>query len=1065
MPNIPVLDLNNYSRILSLLDQRDIALWIEKPFADSVSTDALADLIRLPWSVVLSDAGDEHLIENLEMSEPIDSALVRRRGFVQIVDGDPRDVVLPPRSMPLLLLNGRASSTSRGMAAAARRINMLQELTRRSVKQLVILCGPSPTVPDDFDALWSDGFRTSLTVVSDDPDAQTNWSGWLQTAGAQAIGLHRDHPEQFCRRLYSEFVSARGERQFLRIRSIDGKMQRLDVSGLDDPEHPLLGAFQLLADSELAPLMPEDLSVSDIETFFKDAAGSWRPYAAGMPWQRDETSLSAVHRALRRLDRGPRADASEAHNFFITAESGAGATTFIRRIAFDTASHGYPTLIAGRPPFSPNATDVVHFLTRILERSREEDINPSSERLYEAPCVIIFDQSHWEGREDEAITFVRELDRGGRRAVIIVVTGPYVNLTLEGSVHFRHLTHLTHEVSAEQALALGRHLNKYLSIHGSTRSEGDWRGFYQASAVQAGQGIASFWIALSFWVQRQFDMGETVQSWIYRRFREAVRDAEVGLAIIRIAAFSTERQPLPDDLLPQSVDWPVTEKLSDLQKDIAPLGLIRVRGEQERYWAMIHDLLGRYLLTALFYDDSAKEQYGFSSAQNPEHLRFLALRELSSDRALERKSLREIAESFAVNIFKIDPGHGRATFAPFWREVLSALDEMPRSLWTTSRPFLHHTAVSRRRIAADREQFHMDNEERADLLNRAVRDLEFALTVHATDDAESDMNLLNSLAHAYHDLANVETERGAERSIVERLLTNARERTRQAYALNPDSTFVIETYARDLIAEAKVDPSLAAYNAIEVLNIAYATMWRENAERRRHALGRLADEALEILLTNLGPESAKNETESEASAIAKALHALKKGIDNNLRLGLDEYPPENRIRAAELLAKPILLGNPQAIRLRYSLTCIDQPYSFPLQLELLQSLTGGTSAFSPQMRLEYAVLLHQCDRHFEADRQFRDLRKLWRREDHYVEVPDRIRWLFGKDGTSRRQVHATVTASGEGRYFAKVREFGNLALVFRPQEFPQGSVRPGAIIRGQVSFGHNGPFLRPLTQG
>lgn len=1065
MTKIPVLEIQNFSQILSLLDQRDVALWIEKPFAGSASSEALANLVRLPWSMVISEAADEDFITELEQNEPVDSLLVQRRGFVQIVDSDPREVVLPPRALPLLLLNGRGPHAPRGMAAMARRLNMLQELARRSVKQLIVLAGTVSEIPTDLDDLWSDGFRASITVVSDNPEAKTTWSEWQQRTSAPTIGVYGGSPESFCRELFSQFVEPRGERLFIRMRSVDGTLNRVDITGLDDPEHPLLGTYEILADRELTPLSPTDLKSEDVERFFKDVSASWRPFAAGMPWQRSSDAWPTVQRILRRLDRDQRVDKPEAHNLYVRAESGAGATTFVRSIAFAAAADGYPTLIAGVSPFSPNATDVVHFFTRVIDRGKGDSTSTRSERLYEVPFLIVFDRAHWEGREDDIVGFVREIERSGRRAVVIVVTGPYLNAAVEGNPRFRHLLDLTHEVSIDEALNLGRHLNQFLAPHGSTRSDIDWRRFFAASSLQANLGIASFWIALSFWVQRQFDMGETVQAWVYRRFREAVRDPAVALGIIRIAALSTERQPLPDDLLPETADWPVTDRLFDLQKEIAPLGLVRIRAERERYWGMMHDLLGRYLLTALFYDSKSRDAFGFASAENPEHLRFLALRELSRQKAFERPSLREIAESFAVTIFKIDPDHGRATFAPFWREVLDALDEMPRSLKTTSRTFLHHTAVSRRRIAADRQQFQMSNDERATLLSRAVQDLEFALTVYEGDGAESDMNLYNSLAHAYHDLAKIEIERGTSSEVIERLLANAREKTRRAYALNPDSSFVIETYARDLIAEARVDVGAAAANAIEVLNIVYATMGRESAERRRYALGRLADEALDILLASVKGDALDSEPENEASAIARALQALRLDINGNLHMGLEEYPRENRIRTAELLAHPILLGNPQAIRLRYSLVCIDQPKNFQLQLELLQALAGSAVAFSPQMRLEYAVLLHQRDRHFEADREFRDLRKLWQREEHYVEVPDRLRWLVSEDGSTRRQVHATVTTNGEGRHFAKVREFGGVSLVFRPQEFPQGSVRPGANIRGQVSFGHNGPFLRPLTQG
>jgi hypothetical protein len=178
---------------------------------------------------------------------------------------------------------------------------------------------------------------------------------------------------------------------------------------------------------------------------------------------------------------------------------------------------------------------------------------------------------------------------------------------------------------------------------------------------------------------------------------------------------------------------------------------------------------------------------------------------------------------------------------------------------------------------------------------------------------------------------------------------------------------------------------------------------------------------------------------------------------------LADFPSQNRLRAAELLANPLLQGNPQAVRLRYTLRCLDAPNDFRGQLELLQSLQGGGTQFSPQMRLELALLLQQCDRHHEAERLFRELRRLWREGEHYVEVPERLRWLMAADGRTPRQVTAKVGARNEYRRAARVRELHDTEVLFRPQEFGLQEIRPGTTIRGLISFGYNGPFLRPTT--
>ncbi|SMF85735.1 hypothetical protein SAMN06265365_1762, partial [Tistlia consotensis] len=425
---------------------------------------------------------------------------------------------------------------------------------------------------------------------------------------------------------------------------------------------------------------------------------------------------------------------------------------------------------------------------------------------------------------------------------------------------------------------------------------------------------------------------------------------------------------------------------------------------------------------------------------------------------------RAIAEEFAISIFKIDPDHGHANFVPFWREALAALDEMPKTVRGTSRAFLHHSAVSRRRIAKQEDYFPIDSDERVQLLERAIGDIQYALDfIPATPEGESDLNLYNSLAHAYQDLADEEVKRGASEVRIIALRNKAHDATQRAYRANPDNSFVVETYARSLISDAKMLPEKAGGNAIEVLNIVYAAMDRDRSGQRRFALAKLADSAIGILLNLELDSHLRKDPSSEVDALILAIVALARDVRRTEGMGLGDFPSGNRIQAAKLLSHPLLHGNPQAVRLRYSLTVLDESYNFESQLELLQALQDGATVFSPQMRLEFALLLQQCGRHHEAERLFRELRRLWKEGDHYVEVPDRLRWLLTPDRMSRRQVTARIVAGDESRRIAKIRELQDTKVPFRPQEFSRQSFAPGSVIRGYISFGHNGPLLRPIT--
>ncbi len=241
------------------------------------------------------------------------------------------------------------------------------------------------------------------------------------------------------------------------------------------------------------------------------------------------------------------------------------------------------------------------------------------------------------------------------------------------------------------------------------------------------------------------------------------------------------------------------------------------------------------------------------------------------------------------------------------------------------------------------------------MLERAVEDIRYALeNIPATPDSESDINLYNSLAHAYHDLAEEEAGRGAGPERVAQLLSLAHEATQRAYRANPDNSFVVETYARSLLSDARASSERRAENALEALNIVYSAIERDRSGLRRFNLGRLADTALSLLL-EIAPQATRREPTNEVEALVQAIQALASGARRFEGMALADFPRANRLRAAELLADPLLQSNAQAVRFRYALRCLDAPHDFRGQLELLESLQGSSASFSPQMRLEFAT--------------------------------------------------------------------------------------------------------------
>src|SRR3546814_5703232 len=72
--------------VVARLGARDVALWIRSPLEYGASVDNLARFAGLPWAMVIDERYDKALVDAIQQAEAVDDPLVRRRGFIQVIE-------------------------------------------------------------------------------------------------------------------------------------------------------------------------------------------------------------------------------------------------------------------------------------------------------------------------------------------------------------------------------------------------------------------------------------------------------------------------------------------------------------------------------------------------------------------------------------------------------------------------------------------------------------------------------------------------------------------------------------------------------------------------------------------------------------------------------------------------------------------------------------------------------------------------------------------------------------------------------------------------------------------
>ncbi len=267
---------------------------------------------------------DAALLEALTGPQSFDDPLVRKRGFIQVVDGDPSRLDLPPCCLPLYLPNGQgAKASGADFESRLRRMTMLDAVRRSGIRDLVIVTAGEQPVPKDLEELWASGFRPFITFLLHDDTGESRVSKWFDEREGAPVIQTLTHPlpgsiADIVARFQTTYPD---DRHLVRVRDATGRLHTIDVSDVDEPERPVLQNYSLVEERDVLPLTEAELHEEEFIEFFRNPESSWRPYAAGVPWMRDSSTLPQLRKVLRALDAE---GADENRVAYIRAEAGAG---------------------------------------------------------------------------------------------------------------------------------------------------------------------------------------------------------------------------------------------------------------------------------------------------------------------------------------------------------------------------------------------------------------------------------------------------------------------------------------------------------------------------------------------------------------------------------------------------------------------------------------------------------------------------------------------------------------------------------------------------------------------
>ncbi|EPC2038293.1 hypothetical protein [Pseudomonas aeruginosa] len=1059
--------------IISDIFARDCALWLTTTALEAgIEFDSLLDLIDGPWRAVFVESTSGAFGQTLAERASATLSSNQSSGFSHLIASDPLSLTLQRHSKPIFFLNGRTdltgleSSTLSTRSSDRRRLNMTARLKDLEPRRVIIVGDHPALAIEDLADLWQDEFRSLISIVSTDADATAaSTDKFEQQTSLKLIHWLTLTTEQFTKQVKARLENLTEKSNLLVNVKLPGSVSiEVDLRAAEFAEAPLQDLCDFIRVSDTLPLAAEDLREDEFQSFFSRQGSAWRNFAAGLPWISDPEPQKKLLKGLHnQLAEAP----GSVKVFSIVSEAGAGGTTQARTLAFTAARAGFPALVVKQESPLPSILELTGFFFRAVAEISKRALEAGLADVGEPVWVLVLDVQHADKATDELERLCGEFARSGRKVAIIKVTPPNRPVDLPKSIHSQELAYIRHSLESDQVSHLGKHLNLFLRRFGKEKTDDEWTKFWRAHSPELNSGIASFWITLEFWLGGFLDIGESVQNWVIQQFKSLPTN-EIQHAIMEIASLAIERKPTPEKLLKPltSPQYPWSYALEEAKSDSPGLGLME--GESfpgGRVWIVAHDLLARYLINGIWNDRLLCEKLGLPLYEDPIALRLAMISNLAMRTTMGDAAARPFAVALAMNILKLDESSGNAEFFKHWRTALHILEKVPPEVTLSSRSFNHHLAISKRRVTQG-DLFQIEENEKKTLLKEAAESVEFALdNIAPTPDDETNLALLNTLALTYQDLAELERKNGDPTRLNE-LLEKCDEVTNRALKENPNSPYVLETVAKNLLRQGMTGEASGERieSAAKALSFVFQASQLDSAYTRRMKLGQLAAQALKILRD----DNAISKIDSLCNQgipygyIAKAWCSLPISTAEASLL-LDEIDAE--------LAEPaikILRSSPSRdwllVRILYDLVVIAEPTNFQEQLHLLDELSSTKGyQLSLQQVLERAILLFIAGQHKQGSEEFRWLRPRVKESQTSVFVPNRLRWLLGPDRLTKAVCTGQVVDSAaSARGMAKVKELGNIWAPYNPQEFGKRRMGSNEHFKCIVTFGAMGPFLKPV---